>query len=110
LQVEFSARIARRIVCGTCHRQQDGLWWVSELDQPATQCECGGEAFALPFFTHKKLRYSDLTEIQHKPLKAWGVGSGSVLRLASDNKSVSFCIEAEVSSQRHGSGGSVDLG
>lgn len=95
VQVEFSARVARRVICSECQQQRVGIWWVGELDQPAASCPCGGDAFALPFFTHKKLSYSELAEVWDKPLAEWHIPPGSVLRLTSENRSLSFCIDAE---------------
>ncbi len=97
--VECSGRVATRLVCSQCQEQRMGRWWVNELDKPLVQCSCGGEAFALPFFTHRKLSYPQLAEVWEKPLAEWGIGPGSVLRLSTDRFTRSFCIEVETTPQ-----------
>ncbi len=86
LELEFSARVATRIICSQCHVQQEGVWCAQELDKPVARCGCGGECFALPFFTHKKLSASALQAVWDLPLAEWGVVPGSILRLVSESK------------------------
>lgn len=92
LQVEFSARAALRLVCPTCQQHVNGVWGVTELDQPVMTCSCGGDAFALPFFTHKRLPQSQLADVWDQPLSRWGIPPGSVLRISDGKQSQSFCI------------------
>jgi hypothetical protein len=92
LQVEFSGRVAKQVVCTKCQKQQSGLWWVEELDQPALACGCGGDAYALPFFTHRRIAFDKLAEVWDMPLAEWGVGPGSVLRLSNETASRSYGI------------------
>ncbi len=91
-EVEFSARVATRMVCSQCRASEEGVWWVAELDRPVTRCGCGGESFALPFFTHKKLPAAELESVWNRPLAAWGVTPGSVLRFASASKNQMYCL------------------
>lgn len=83
---EFSARVAARIHCLECQQQKSGIWWVPALDQPVTRCTCGGEAYAVPFFTYQKLRGTELNSVREKPLCDWGVTPGSVLQFSSAAK------------------------
>lgn len=92
LQVEFSARVANRLVCSQCQEQRNGFWWVSELEKPVLTCPCGGNAFALPFFTHRRLPVTQLAEVWDKPLSDWGVGPGSILRFSTEKKTQTFGI------------------
>lgn len=82
-QCEFSARVATRVQCPACQQHAAGIWWVSELDQPAATCVCGSEAYAIPFFTHQRLNGKELNTVWEKPLREWGVTPGAVLELSS---------------------------
>ena len=66
-----------------------------ELDKPVASCDCGGETFALPFFTYQKLALAQLAEIWETPLAEWGVGEGAVLRLSNDKTTRSFGIAVQ---------------
>jgi hypothetical protein len=95
LEVEFSGRVATRVVCSECQQQTQGHWWIAELDKPAVRCECGGEAFALPFFAHQKLPAEQLSEVWEQSLGSWGIVPGSILRLSSGEDSRSYCLPGD---------------
>ena len=90
LAVEFSGRLASRLACSECRGQKEGVWWVGELDKPVTSCECGGDAYAVPFFTHRKLPAGMLSRVWEMPMGAWGVPAGAVLRLYTSAKSRAY--------------------
>jgi hypothetical protein len=98
LQIEFSARIATCVICPECGKQQQGIWWVAELDQPAAKCVCGGNAVAVPFYTHKRLPAAELKADWDQPLADWGVTPGAVLQFTSASKQAAYCLPALPSS------------
>jgi len=90
MECEFSARVATRVVCNQCQQQYEGLWWVPELDKPVSRCCCGGEEFAVPFFTHQRLADSALESVWDKPIPTWGVTPGSIIRFSSNGKQQAY--------------------
>ncbi len=104
LHMEFSGRMATRVLCSQCHQQQSGLWGFMQLDQPATICECGGESFAIPYYTHKKLRAEDLKTVWDMPLSEWGTPPGSVLNFTSSTNQHAFCLPMEEGYPQRGHG------
>ena len=95
IECEFSARIGNRVVCDSCGTQKQGVWWVAELDKACARCDCGGEQFAVPFFTHERMKAANLQEIWDRPLADWGVTPGSVLTYKSNAKQVSYVLPIE---------------